>query len=146
MGWLQREIGQYGAALENFRKAYPIGIRLNGDAAEIDADLGDVYLFSGDSQRANGHYQKTLFTLKDFVFQTSYRGPPSKQEITACCSQIVMSSSQAQSPEPILMATSGRISPHPTRISSSILYSMRQSWGIKCFSDARLTHILAAFF
>ena len=82
MGWLKREIGYYGEALELFRKAYPIGVRLNGDAAEIDADIGDVYLFSGDSERAETHYRKTLTTLKDFVFKTSYRGPPSKQEIT----------------------------------------------------------------
>jgi len=83
MGWLNREIGQYGEALELFRRAYPIGVRLNGDAAEIDADLGDVYMFSGDSKKALEHYQKSLTTLKDFVFKTSYSGPPSGKEISS---------------------------------------------------------------
>ncbi|MFC1825119.1 CHAT domain-containing protein [Thermodesulfobacteriota bacterium] len=82
MGWLQREIGQYGDALESFRKAYPIGVRLNGDAAEIDADLGDIYLFSGASKKAEEHYMKALTTLKDFVFKTSYSRPPSSAQIS----------------------------------------------------------------
>jgi len=83
MGWLNREIGHYGEALQLFRNAYPIGVRVNGDAAEIDADLGDVYLFSGDSGKAQEHYQKTLATLKDFVFQTSYSRPPSREMISS---------------------------------------------------------------
>jgi len=81
MGWLERERGEYGAALDLFRKAYPIGVRLNGDAAEIDADLGDVYMFSGATQKAREHYQKTLTTLKGFVFKTSYSSPPSGGKI-----------------------------------------------------------------
>jgi len=81
MGWIERERGEYGSALDLFRKAYPIGVRLNGDAAEIDADLGDVYLFSGATQKAKDHYQKALSTLKNFVFKTSYSSPPSGEEI-----------------------------------------------------------------
>lgn len=83
IGWIQRENGQYGEALHSFRLAHPIGLRLNGDAAEIDADLGDVFLFSGDSQKALEHYHLTLTALKDFVFKTSYSRPPSNQEITS---------------------------------------------------------------
>lgn len=83
MGWLERERGEYGSALELFRKAYPIAVRLNGDAAEIDADLGDVYLFSGAIQKAKEHYERTLTTLKDFVFKTSYSRPPSGEEIVS---------------------------------------------------------------
>lgn len=82
MGWIHRENGQYGEALQLFRLAHPIGSRLNGDAAEIDADLGDVYLFSGDSEKALEQYQRTLEALKDFVFKTSYSRPPGNQEIT----------------------------------------------------------------
>ncbi len=80
MGWIHRELGAYGKALELFRKAYPIGERLHGDAAEIDADLGDVYLFSGDSERARRHYSRALDTLKGFVFKTSYSRPPGEAE------------------------------------------------------------------
>lgn len=80
MGWIHREMGNYGEALELFRRAYPIGVRLNGDAAEIDSSLGDVFLFSGDSERARSHYFKALDTLEDFEFPTSYRRPPSDQE------------------------------------------------------------------
>jgi len=83
MGWLQREIGEYGEALQLFQKAYPMGVRLNGDAAEIDADLGDVYLFSGDAGKAREHYQKALTTLKDFLFKTKYYLPPGKDEISS---------------------------------------------------------------
>ena len=83
MGWIERERGEYGRALDLFRKAYPIGVRLNGDAAEIDADLGDVYLFSGATQKAKDHYQKALSTLKSFVFKTSYSSPPSGEEIVS---------------------------------------------------------------
>ncbi len=82
MGWMQRELGDYGRALELFRRAYPIGERLNGDAAEIDADLGDVYFFSGDVERARSHYLKALDTLRDFVFKTSYKRPPSREELS----------------------------------------------------------------
>jgi len=81
MGWIERERGEYGSALHLFRKAYPIGVRLNGDAAEIDADLGDVYLFSGATQKAKDHYRKALSTLKNFVFKTSYSSPPGGEEI-----------------------------------------------------------------
>ena len=83
MGWIQRENGQYGEALKSFRLAHPLGVRLNGDAAEIDADLGDVYLFSGDSEKALEQYHRTLTTLKDFVFRTSYSTPPSSKEISS---------------------------------------------------------------
>lgn len=83
MGWLQREIGEYGEALQLFRKAYPIGVRLNGDAAEIDADLGDISLFSGDSSKAQEYYQQALDTLKDFVFKTSYSRPPKGEELSS---------------------------------------------------------------
>jgi tetratricopeptide (TPR) repeat protein len=82
MGWLKREIGRYGEALELFRRAYPIGVRLNGDAAEIDADLGDVYMFSGDNKRAMQHYEKALQTHKDFIFPISYSWPPSKEKMS----------------------------------------------------------------
>jgi CHAT domain-containing protein len=80
MGWIQRELGEYGRALELFRRAYPIAERLNGDAAEIDANLGDVYLFSGDRERARRHYLKTLETLKEYEFKTSYSRPPNSRE------------------------------------------------------------------
>ncbi len=83
MGWLQREIGDYGEALGLFKKAYPLAERLHGDAAEIDADLGDVYLFSGDSERAEQHYDRALNTLKGFVFETEYSAPPGQGEIMA---------------------------------------------------------------
>ncbi|MFC1580708.1 CHAT domain-containing protein [Thermodesulfobacteriota bacterium] len=81
MGWLQREIGEYGEALKLFKKAYPLAKRLHGDAAEIDADLGDVYLFSGDSGKARQHYEKALATLKSFAFETEYSAPPGDREI-----------------------------------------------------------------
>ncbi len=80
MGWMHRELGEYGKALELFRKAYPIGERLHGDAAEIDANLGDVYLFSGDVERAKSHYLRALAALKDYEFKTSYSRPPSNEE------------------------------------------------------------------
>ena len=83
MGWIQRESGNYGEALQLFRQAHPIGVRLNGDAAEIDADLGDVYLFSGDSARAREHYQHALTTLKDFAFPTSFMRPPTAEEMAS---------------------------------------------------------------
>ncbi len=83
MGWIHRENGRYGEALELFRLAHPIGVRLNGDAAEIDADLGDVYLFSGDTEKARQQYRLSLEALKDFVFKTSYSRPPGSQEIAA---------------------------------------------------------------
>ena len=83
MGWLQRETGEYGEALQLFKKAYPLAKRLNGDAAEIDADLGDVYLFSGDSGKAQQHYEKALATLKGFEFETEYSAPPGDREIMA---------------------------------------------------------------
>ncbi|MBW1800178.1 MAG: tetratricopeptide repeat protein, partial [Deltaproteobacteria bacterium] len=82
MGWFQREVGDYGAALQSLERAYPLGERLNGDAAEIDANLGDVYLFTGDFKQARVHYEQTLETLKDFVFKTSYRAPPGSKEIS----------------------------------------------------------------
>ncbi|RJR49203.1 MAG: hypothetical protein C4576_07300, partial [Desulfobacteraceae bacterium] len=83
MGWICRENGQYGEALEFFRLAHPLGLRLNGDSAEIDADLGDVYLFSGDSEKASEHYHRTLHELKDFVFKTAYSRPPGSREIAS---------------------------------------------------------------
>ena len=82
IGWIHRELGEYGAALEAFRRAHPLGQRLHGDAAEIDASLGDVYLFSGDSERAHRHYMQALEALKGFVFKTSYSRPPSTAQMT----------------------------------------------------------------
>ena len=78
MGWLNREIGNYGDALTLLRQAQPIGVKLNGDAAEIDVSLGDVALFSGDSAGAFRYYQEALDTLSDFIFKTSYGAPPSQ--------------------------------------------------------------------
>ena len=83
MGWLERETGKYSDALDHFRRAYAIGVRLNGDAAEIDASLGDVFLFSGDTEQALIHYNNTLATLKDFQFQTRFAQPPSPGEMAA---------------------------------------------------------------
>ena len=80
MGWIFRETGEYGKALVMFQKAYPLGVRLNGDAAEIDADIGGVYFFTGDAQKAVSHYEKALFTLKDYVFKTEYTSPPDRAE------------------------------------------------------------------
>jgi CHAT domain-containing protein len=80
MGWIQRELGRYGRALELFRRARPIGERLHGDAAEIDANLGDVYLFSGDADRARGRYLQALQALEGYVFPTSYSRPPDDGE------------------------------------------------------------------
>ena len=81
MGWLQREQGDYKKALANLEKAKELGVELHGDAAEIDADLGDVYLFSGDITKALRHYNLALSTLKDFDFPTSYMAPPSQAEM-----------------------------------------------------------------
>ncbi|MBN2119548.1 MAG: CHAT domain-containing protein [Candidatus Omnitrophica bacterium] len=81
MGWFKRELGQYGEALKLFQKAHPLGVRLNGDAAEIDADIGDVYMFSGDSEKAEQYYQRVLDTLKDFKFKISYASPPGPNEM-----------------------------------------------------------------
>ncbi len=81
MGWLKRELGEYGQALELFRKAHPIGVRLNGDAAEIDANLGDVYMFSGDTGNAEKYYLQALDTLKSFVFEISFDDLPGKREL-----------------------------------------------------------------
>ncbi|MCG8620053.1 MAG: tetratricopeptide repeat protein, partial [Desulfobacterales bacterium] len=83
LGWLERETGNYGDALAHFRRAYDIGVKLNGDAAEIEASLGDVYLFSGDSERALTHYNNTISTLKNFQFQTRYAQPPSPGQMAA---------------------------------------------------------------
>ncbi len=83
MGWLNRELGNYSLALRQFQEARPFGERLNGDAAEIDADLGDVYLFTGDHARAMEYYHKALTALKDFVFPTSYSTPPAADYMSA---------------------------------------------------------------
>ncbi|HCY84356.1 MAG TPA: hypothetical protein DHV36_04390 [Desulfobacteraceae bacterium] len=83
LGWLERETGNYSDALDHFRRAYDIGVKVNGDAAEIDASLGDVYLFSGDPERALTHYMRTISTLKDFAFQTRFAQPPSPGQMTA---------------------------------------------------------------
>ena len=82
MGWILREIGRYGDALRMFQQAYPLGVKLNGDAAEIAADMGDVYLFSGDPEKSRGYYEKCLRILRDFVFKTKYTRPPGRDEIT----------------------------------------------------------------
>jgi CHAT domain-containing protein len=81
MGWLKRELGEYADALLLLRKAHPIGVRLHGDAAEIDASLGNVYMFSGDSEKAKKHYHQALDTLKDFEFKTYYSSIPNKKEM-----------------------------------------------------------------
>ncbi len=79
MGWLKRELGEYADALVLLRKAHPLGVRLHGDAAEIDASLGNVYMFSGDPEKAKKHYHQALDTLKDFKFETSYSSIPTKK-------------------------------------------------------------------
>jgi len=76
MGWLKRELGEYGEAMRLFREAYPLGVRLNGDAAEIDVDLGDVYMYSGDSEKAKEHYEYALKTLKDYKFDIYFDNRP----------------------------------------------------------------------
>ena len=81
MGWIQRELGEYGVALALFQRARPLGMKLHGDAAEIDADLGDVYLFSGDSERARALYLQALQALKGFAFKTVYSQPPGAGEM-----------------------------------------------------------------
>ncbi len=81
MGWLKRELGEYTQALALLNKAHPIGVSLHGDAAEIDASLGDVYMFSGDPEKAKKHYHRALDALKDFRFQTSYTNLPSGNEM-----------------------------------------------------------------
>jgi CHAT domain-containing protein len=82
MGWIKREAGEYGEALQLFRRAEPLAVRLHGDAAEIDADVGDVYLFTGDGARASDAYQKVVETLKDFIFPVSFTSPPSAEQIS----------------------------------------------------------------
>lgn len=81
MGWLLRERGRYGASLEMLQKALPLGVKLHGDAAEIDADIGDVHMFTGDHERAKRHYEQTLATLKGYKFPTSFSRPPTKAMI-----------------------------------------------------------------
>ena len=81
MGWLKRELGEYTDALKLLTTAYPIGVRLHGDAAEIDASIGNVYMFSGDPEKAKKHYLKALETLKDFKFQTSYDSVPALKDM-----------------------------------------------------------------
>lgn len=81
IGWIRRERGEYGEALELFRKALPIGKRINGDASEIEADMGDVFMFSGDMERAREEYGKTLESLKGFQFPTSFAKPPSTARV-----------------------------------------------------------------
>jgi CHAT domain-containing protein len=82
MGWIKRESGEYGEALQLFRQAQPLAVRLHGDAAEIDADIGDVYLFTGDGAKAAEAYQRVIETLKDFVFPISFSSPPSAEQIS----------------------------------------------------------------
>lgn len=80
--WLCRESGRYGEAMEDLGKARELGQKLNGDADEIDADIGDVYLFSGDHNRAADSYRKAVSALSNFVFKTSFSRPPSDDEIS----------------------------------------------------------------
>lgn len=82
IGWLYRETGAYEEALRAFNEAYELGVRLNGDAAEIDAHIGDVYQFSGDVEKAEEHYRRAIETLKDYEFPTSYLFPPGKKELS----------------------------------------------------------------
>ena len=81
MGWYKRELGEYGEALRHLRDAHPIGVRRHGDAAEIDADLGDIYMLSGDTQKAREHYLLALDALKTFRFKTTYDSPPGKGDM-----------------------------------------------------------------
>ncbi len=82
MAVLLKDTAEYDKALKLLQKAYSIGMRLHGDAAELDADLGDIYLFSGDSEKAAEYYQKAMTTLKDYVYPTSYKSSPSRKELS----------------------------------------------------------------
>ncbi|MBU2552748.1 MAG: CHAT domain-containing protein [Proteobacteria bacterium] len=82
MGWIERELALYGQALDRLREAHALGERLHGDAAEIDAGLGDVYMFLGDTKKAREHYQRAIETLADFDFPTVFASPPNKKQLT----------------------------------------------------------------
>lgn len=81
IGWIEREMGEYGLSLKVLREAYPISLKLYGDGAHIDASLGDVYMFSGANEKALEHYQRTIKSLKSFKFPTRYTAPPSQEQI-----------------------------------------------------------------
>jgi len=55
---------------------------LNGDAAEIDADLGTCTFFQGFGP-GPGTLQRALTTLKDFAFPTSFGRPPTGEEMAS---------------------------------------------------------------
>ncbi len=82
MGIMQKRAGDYDAALKTFNEAKNVGVKVNGDAAEIDAHIGDVYMFMGDFNKARTQYNNALQTHSGFVFPTSYAGPPSKEELS----------------------------------------------------------------
>ena len=81
MGWYKRELGEYAEALELFQKAKPLGVREFGDAADIDADMGNIYMFSGDSVKAEEYYWRALNTLENFKFKTTYDSRLSDREM-----------------------------------------------------------------
>ncbi len=82
MGIMQKRVGEYQAALKTFAEAKTVGKKVNGDAAEIDAHIGDVYMFLGDFNKARTQYNQALQTHSSFVFPTSYAVPPSKEELS----------------------------------------------------------------
>lgn len=82
IGWVFREKGDLNEAFKYFQKAYPVGLKLNGDAAEIDADFGDILLMQGAKEKAAQHYNKALTTLSSFNFPTSFMSPPSKATVS----------------------------------------------------------------
>lgn len=82
MGIMQKRAGDYDAALKTFSEAKTVGKKVNGDTAEIDAHIGDVYMFMGDFNKARTQYNQALQTHSSFVFPTSYAGPPSKEELS----------------------------------------------------------------
>jgi len=82
IGWMYREKGDLEESFKYFHKAYPIGLQLNGDAAEIEADFGDILLMQGDKEKAAQHYNKALSALSSFEFPTSFMSPPSKARIS----------------------------------------------------------------
>jgi CHAT domain-containing protein/predicted negative regulator of RcsB-dependent stress response len=82
MGIMQKRAGDYDTALKTFAEAKTVGKKVNGDAAEIDAHIGDVYMFLGDFNKARTQYNQALQTHSSFVFPTSYAGPPSKEELS----------------------------------------------------------------
>ncbi len=82
MSWLERERGHYSDARALAERAIPLAKQLNGDTAEILVNLADSYMFAGDHARAEPLYLESIAVLKDWVFPTSYRSPPSKATLS----------------------------------------------------------------